>query len=397
MRICLICEEHEGWGGIGTYTAVLARGLVSLGHRVHVITRSWEDDQVEEAGGVTWHHVPLREPSWRLGTRTANEKLYEALAMIRWSVAVQRKLRELHAGGGIEIVEAPDFHAQGLRPSLARSGPPVVVRLHTPGFIADPFSAAPPAGRLDRAVSGLLERTALRTAALVTSPSEVLSERVRASSWMRRPPMIVPHPIDEQLFTASARPESGHVVFAGRLERRKGVETLIDAVPLIRREVANLRLTLVGDDDAEGYNGASMATHLRERLARHGVPEATVEMVGAVPRGELPRWYERAEAFVVPSLFEGFPYVALEAMSCGRAVVASAVGGLPELIEHERDGLLVTPRDSRALADSVTRLLLDAAFRNRLGQAARAKVEQRYSQRAASAAAVEAYSQVLGR
>src|SRR5207302_663265 len=107
------------------------------------------------------------------------------------------------------------------------------------------------------------------------------------------------------------------------------------------------------------------------------------------PRHDLPTWYARATACVVPSRWEGFPFVALEAMSCGRPVVASAVGGLVELIQSGADGLLVPPGDSQKLADAITRLLADPDLARRLGTAARAKVEQRYAQPAASAGAGE--------
>ena len=395
MQVCLICEEQEGWGGIGTYTAVLARGLAALGHGVHVITRSWEDEHVEEAGGVTWHYVPLPEPSWRLGTRTVSERLYQALQMLRWGTRAYAKLSQLSGEHGIELVEAPDFHAQALRATVSRAAPPVVVKLHTPAFVVDEFNAAPVGTGIDRALSGWLERTALRRAALVASPSQALADRVMSRWPLARPPVIVPHPIDEQLFDARSPPTTDDVLFVGRLERVKGVETLIDAVPAILASVSSFRLTLVGDDDQEGYEGSSMAAHLRARLADHAIPEQVVQIVGAVPRHELPRWYEQASVCVVPSAWEGFPYAALEAMSCGRPVVASAVGGLKELLDDGVDGLLVRPADSGALAGAIVRLLGDSDLRRVLGGRARDKVERRYSQPAACAAAAGVYERVL--
>jgi len=398
VRVCLITEEHEGWGGIGTYTAVLARGLSDLGHQVHVIVRSWEEDEHDEhAHGIVWHHTPLPEPSWRFGTRTVNERLYTALGMLRWSRRVCDRLHRLCETEPIEVVEAPDFHAQGLHAGRWRGGPTVVVKLHTPAFIVDQFNAAPAASRADRALSARLEQRALRTAALITAPSRALASRVSARWSLRDDPVIVAHPIDAALFAATPPSAGAEVLFVGRLERVKGVETLIDAVPAICSAVEGFRLTLIGEDDPEGFDGNSMAAHLHARLAHHGVAEDTVRFAGAIPRHELPARYAQAALCVVPSAWEGFPYVALEAMSCGRPVVASAVGGLVELVEDGRDGLLVAPEDPTRLAHAIVRLLRDPAECQRLGAAAREKVEQRFAQPAACAEAARVYERALAR
>ena len=124
---------------------------------------------------------------------------------------------------------------------------------------------------------------------------------------------------------------------------------------------------------------------------RHLVPDA----VGFVPPAELGGYYDRAAIVVCPSRREGYGVVAREAMAHGRPVVASAVGGLLDAVEHERTGLLVPPGDAGALRTAIERLLLDPTLRARLGAAAREHASERFSWAAATAATLAAYEAAL--
>ena len=145
--------------------------------------------------------------------------------------------------------------------------------------------------------------------------------------------------------------EPPEVLYAGRLSREKGVLDLVEAAN-------GLPLVVAGDGP------------LRER-----VPGA----IGFVPHDELERLYERAAVVACPSRREGFGVVCAEAMAHGRPVVASAVGGFLDLVVDEETGLLVPPRDPRALRAALERLLADAELRSRLGEAARARIRERFA------------------
>jgi len=161
--------------------------------------------------------------------------------------------------------------------------------------------------------------------------------------------------------------EPPHVLFVGRLSAEKGVEELAEATAGIARVV-------VGDGPL-----------------RRVVPDA----IGFVPPGELGPYYDRAAIVVCPSQREGYGVVAREAMAHGRPVVASAVGGLLDAVEHERTGLLVPPGDVAALRAAIERLLADPALRARLGAAARERAGEQFSWAAATAATLAAYDSVL--
>ncbi len=109
------------------------------------------------------------------------------------------------------------------------------------------------------------------------------------------------------------------------------------------------------------------------------VPAGSYRFLDFVEGGMMPCLYSAASVYVMPSVFEPFGYSLVEAMSCGRPVVASRVGGICELVEEGKSGLLVSPRSPRQLADAIVQVLEDEALAKRLGDAARARVLEQFS------------------
>ena len=209
-----------------------------------------------------------------------------------------------------------------------------------------------------------LARHLLRRARLVLAPSQALAEEARLLG--ARDVRVVPSGVD---FPESVSPpdDPPHVLYAGRLSEEKGVLELLAATAALPRVV-------VGDGP------------LRAR-----VPDTA----GFVPPSNLGAYYERAAVVACPSRREGYGVVAREAMAYGRPVVASAVGGLVDAVEHEVTGLLVPPGDAEALRAALGRLLEDAELRQRLGAVARRRARERWSWDAATRATVAAYRAAL--
>jgi glycosyltransferase involved in cell wall biosynthesis len=211
-----------------------------------------------------------------------------------------------------------------------------------------------------------LVRPVLRRARLVLAASSFLADQARLLG--ARDVRVVPSGVD--LPASTGTPEDPpHVLYVGRLSQEKGVLELVSAC-------RDLPLVVVGDGPLRGK-----------------VPGAA----GFVPPGELGPWYERAAVVAAPSYREGYGVVAREAMAWGRPVVASAVGGLVDAVEHEVTGLLVPPGDVPALRDALERLLGDAELRERLGAAARAKAHRELSWDAATDALLDVYAEVSRR
>jgi L-malate glycosyltransferase len=174
------------------------------------------------------------------------------------------------------------------------------------------------------------------------------------------------------------------VAEVGRLCDVKGQRELIDAI----RRVPEAHAVLVG---ADLEHGGAYEQALRRRADELGVADRVV-FTGR--RADAARVLAAADVVALPSWTEGLPLVVLEAMALGRAVVATRVGGTPELVIEGETGLLVPPRDAGALADALRRVLSDDALRQRLGDAGRRRVEERFSATAMARDVLELYDEV---
>jgi glycosyltransferase involved in cell wall biosynthesis len=252
-------------------------------------------------------------------------------------------------------VDADLLHAHWLPAGwvAARTGKPYVVQVW--GTDVELATRAP-----------RLALPVLRGARLVIAASTALAESARAlgATEVR----VIPSGVDvpPEVGDEASPPE---VLYAGRLSPEKGVQELVDAAQ-------GLNLVVAGDGP------------LRAR-----VPAA----LGFVPHDELERLYARAAVVVCPSRREGFGVACLEAMAHGRPVVATAVGGLLDLVVDAETGLLVPPRDPAALRIALERLLGDADLRRRLGAAGRRRAQERFSWPTVTVETIGAYTDALGR
>jgi glycosyltransferase involved in cell wall biosynthesis len=236
-------------------------------------------------------------------------------------------------------------------------------------------------GRRPRAWRSWIERRSFARADHLCGVSRFVIETTRQLLDLgRRPIEVLPNPVDTELFRPMPEipEESGLIVFVGTVCEKKGVRQLIEAMPSIVAAVPDARLLLVGRDykDEEG----------RSYLARYKdlVPEALRERIaftGAVEHDALPRFLARARVAVYPSHMEAQGIVNLEAMAMGKAVVSSATGPGPELIEDGVSGLLCNPHDPQSIANRIVTLMRDAELRQRLGEEARRRVLAQFSEK----------------
>lgn len=173
--------------------------------------------------------------------------------------------------------------------------------------------------------------------------------------------------------TVDSAPETarkpGTVLFLGRLSREKGVYDLLTACARLRHDYPDLTLWLCGEGDAQGVSNFA---------AQHGLLDR-IKLLGWVEGSEKRRLLAQASIFVLPSYFEGVPVSVLEAMAASLPVVATSVGGIPELIDSGTDGVLVTPGDVDALAEAVDTLMADPDQRTLMGQKAATKIRAAFT------------------
>lgn len=176
------------------------------------------------------------------------------------------------------------------------------------------------------------------------------------------------------------------LAFVGRLVDQKGCAFLIEAMPRVLQVHAQAKLLVVGEGPER--------PKLQELVQRLGLADA-VRFLGYVPVSA--GLFKGIDALVVPSIYEPFGIVALEAMACGRPVVASAVGGLREIVEDGKTGLLVKPGRSDDLSTAIVRLLDTPAILSEMGRAALRRVQERFSPEVALQAYAAEYRQLTQR
>jgi D-inositol-3-phosphate glycosyltransferase len=185
-----------------------------------------------------------------------------------------------------------------------------------------------------------------------------------------------PIPADEARAAIGLSPENRMILYVGRIEPLKGVETLIRAMSLLRQqhllsEVPHHLAIVGGDPDADPLQMNAEMARL-QKLCRDLGNCDTIIFLGKRGQETLPYYYSAAEMVVVPSHYESFGMVALEAMACGVPVVASQVGGLAFLVQDGETGFVVPDGEPEALAERLGRLIQDPELRRRLGQQAAA-------------------------
>ncbi|MBD3349138.1 MAG: glycosyltransferase [Candidatus Eisenbacteria bacterium] len=195
----------------------------------------------------------------------------------------------------------------------------------------------------------------------------------------------------EAVDTAAVRrslgaPEEGPVgAVVSRLDRGKGVETAFRAVPLIRERLPDFRLVVVGT--------GALAGELEELRDRLGLADV-VTMVGS--RDDVPSVLSAVDVLLVPSESETGGLTSMEAGAASTPVVATNVGGLPEVVRSGETGLLVPPRDERALAEAAVRILTDVGLSRRMGRAGRELAERDFSRERLVEDVISLYGRVLG-
>ncbi len=239
------------------------------------------------------------------------------------------------------------------------AGWPVVYHLHGGGFARFVKNCGP---RARAVVSHFLDRA---------DTIVVVSERWEA--WMRtattnRNIVTIPNPVRFQP-QASAGRGGALIAYCGRCEEGKGVYELLQATASLVPLLPEVRLELAGEGELD---------RVERRASELGI-RAHVHLPGWIDAARRDALLARASVFVLPSHAEGLPVALLEAMAAGCPVVATRVGGIPDLVTDGVDGLLVPPRDPEALANAIRRVLTDPTLARHLGSNARATVATHFS------------------
>ncbi len=190
------------------------------------------------------------------------------------------------------------------------------------------------------------------------------------------------------------------VLYVGRFDPRKGIETVVRAVAQLQQEAsetsgppANIRLVIVGGSEP-GQPDGEERQRIEKIVSEIGLTDRTV-FAGRVGHDVLPLYYTAADVCVIPSHYEPFGLVAIEAMACGTPVVASSVGGLKFTVVPEETGLLAPPQNVDAFATAINRILADDLWARKLRRQAPLRVQQNFSWTSVAARLSDLYRRLL--
>ncbi|AFY54177.1 glycosyltransferase [Rivularia sp. PCC 7116] len=248
------------------------------------------------------------------------------------------------------------------------------------------------------------EKQILETAQRIVATSPQEEEHMRTLVSTKGSIDVIPCGTDIQRFGRADRkaarnelginPETKLVMYVGRFDRRKGIETLVRAVGQSKlRGSEDLKLIICGGSRA-GHSDGKERDRIEKIVAELGMTQMT-EFPGRVSQKDLPSYYAAADVCVVPSHYEPFGLVAIEAMASYTPVVASDVGGLQFTVVSEKTGLLAAPQNVSAFANAIDRILLDPQWREQLGEAARKRVENKFSWEGVAMQLSELYKNLL--
>jgi glycosyltransferase involved in cell wall biosynthesis len=403
VRILHFCNYADRIGGAEIYAHGLIESLRARGHAVALFGGSPERE--------------LDTPDLRVVRRP----LYDATRTVT-DAALLNALQEFLERFEPEVVHAHNLFSVALEvvDFLGRCGVPLVQTVHDYQLLCPnswcvrgngalcPGGAGAqcfqhdcqknyPYDSWEVLLSALRQRLARAGARIAIAPSSYLAERLRHHGWrdVRRLAYFI-----EGTGGSNAPRKEYDLLYVGRLEREKGVDVLLEAVPMILAAIPRIRLTLVG--------GGSQEQALR-RQAEISKLGAAVRFLTQIPRDELSVHYSAAAACVLPSVWiENSPLVAYECLSAGLPMLGSRIGGIPELIEPEC-GLTFEPRNPADLARAVVQFLrLPQAERERMSTTARLRartfdraqhverVEELYREALSLPPAPDAFAEALG-
>jgi glycogen(starch) synthase len=358
MHLALLTPEWfpgEG-GGIATYCRILATRAARLGHEITVLAaaRRPSTRTAHRIQGVRVNPVPVAG----LGAAAVAERFVDA-----WKRLVAQGVRP-------DAHEVADFGGVGAFVAEAPQAQPLFTRLHTPLALLRDLNGREQIYPDDEERCRLEEKQ-VRASTALTSPSNWLAEEVTRLWRLREIPQVIPNPAPPRCHLSQAsrprRPGPVRVLYFGRMEYRKGLLVLAEAVRLWLDRAATAEITFVGGDTK--WRGVSVLSRVKDLLGPYG-KGGSCRFLPPRTGAALRRVIDDADLLVLPSLYENFPYTCLEAMARAKPVLATTGTGYSEILDHLRTGFLVGPGDAEALARALAHLCADFALLEHMGREA---------------------------
>lgn len=364
-HLVVICPACGGAGAVANVALNQARELAHY-FRVTLLSDSFPATGLD---GVTYQPLDPPRFSWL-------RRFGHVPREIAFTLSAKAALRNLHGSAGVDIVLCHGHAVAALAAGPVQRTLGIPYAMVTHGDIFDR-----PKGTYDPRLTWFyrqVTRPAYRSAALVVALSPRMRDLALRGGAAPERVVVIPNGIDpaeigldERAPPPSRAPNARlELLYVGRLSVEKGVDVLIAAAGLLKADGVAFRLRLVG--------GGPEEERLRAQVAQLQL-DRDVAFLGPVSRMSLGPLYQSADLVCVPSRSEPLPTVALEAMTAGVAVVGSAIGGIPSIIEEGVSGLLVPSETPQALAAALRRLGRDPTLMRCMGKAGRRRIAQEFN------------------
>lgn len=396
MQIGLLYSALRGFntldGGIAVHFAELASGLASAGAsvRVFVVAENVPPSVSRSADGYEIVSLAAPLPRWLHRAAGRPWQLHALTGLWFRSRAAARLVLAAHEARPLDVVETSSSGLLASHLARVRRRPRLVTRVST---ISEQLVShnSGLSGWHSRLESAAERRLALRSDVILTHTRH--HRDAFCAAWHLDPARValVPHgiglPPSDALPPTPPADTPLTLLYVGRFEHRKGIDTLLAALPSVLARFPHARAVLAGSDPLDYWQNRFRREHPTFSPDRVSFP-------GRVDAASLASLYRDCAIFVGPSRYESFGLIYVEAMSWAKPVVACAAGGVPEVVAEGETGLLVPPGDSTALAAALVRLLGDAELRRNFGQAGRRRAEHLFSREAMAAASLALYRAV---
>jgi glycosyltransferase involved in cell wall biosynthesis len=382
VRLAFITYEYPpetAVGGIGTYTKQVSCLLAQANYDVYVFAGSHTRTAKCLENGITIQRIKCTGPE-------------------DFRDKVVAYFEREHCSNPFQLIESAEIHANAIGIKEKFPWLPLSVRLHASNWLVESFKKKYlPVANKGRYFLGALKRGRwdlgywrrylykkdpdflfLQLADFISAPTMEMKNWV-VDNWKIDPAQIsvVDNPFaDNNAFNTAITANEEHVIiYYGRLNVLKGLITATKAMRRILKKNPGWQWIIVGDDGTAADGKSSMKEWMKRELM--GVLDQ-VSFYEAVPYGEIPGFLSRASIVLVPSLFESYSYVTIEAMSAGKAIIGSANTGISSLIKPDINGLLADPYKPAEWKNAIQHLIDDLVLRQTLGKAAIKHVEDKY-------------------
>lgn len=384
MKVAILSFEYPpetGYGGIGTYSRNLALGLKEIGIDVHVIAgaNSVKNETYLDNDGIKITRCRLGRP-YSYGFHSIGKIGYWCSNRLENAFTMYKTFKNLHNRYNFDVVEMPECGAEGLfinNLTTVKS----VVKIHTPLYFLGKYNDAM---SKDLRIASYFENAGIKNADTLTSPSRFMANKIKNDLNLKNNIHVVPNGLNIGEIDCKRKEnfefrknfnipmDSQIILYSGRLEFWKGVSIFEKVIPNVIKEFPNAFFVLAGRESL-GYKKNDLIKKLKEL----GIMEKVI-FLGQVPYDDLLTILTQIDIYVAPSIHDNFPYSCLEAMASSCPIVSTTAGGIPEMIENGKSGILVEPNNPEAFSNAILSFLDSPKKRFIFGKNARKRVKENF-------------------